>query len=244
MINNFTEIIEDGKTNSFTKELKITTSCFEETQDIFQGDTLGEAIAFASHPKYFNKTKCERIKLAILETIEILQKILTQTFEKEEVNDVNSRIRILNIMKDGIFENPRIIEEYLNTDFTKEWRKALANIANKKRRPILIFKSNTVELVPPKQKPETWIKNKKQNEPICLYHEDDFLTKSVISPMRNKVQFMNLNKKIAEKMISGETNLLDEDNFRLMINKMGEERKLWTHRTEWENIQKDNQHDR
>ena len=132
-INNFTEIIEDGKTNSFTKELKITTSCFEETQDIFQGDTLGEAIAFASHPKYFNKTKCERIKLAILETIEILQKILTQTFEKEEVNDVNSRIRILNIMKDGIFENPRIIEEYLNADFTKEWRKALANIANKKK---------------------------------------------------------------------------------------------------------------
>ena len=107
-----------------------------------------------------------------------------------------------------------------------------------KRRPILIFKSNTVELVSPKVKPEKWIKTNKQIEPMCLYVEDNFLTKSVISPMRNKVQFMNLNKKIAEKMVSEEINLLDEDNLRLMINKMGEDRKLWTHRTEWESTKK------
>ena len=103
-------------------------------------------------------------------------------------------------MKEEIFENPRIIKEYSDSDFVKEWKKALINIANKKNCPILIFRNNTVELVPPKQKPEEWIKTLDHNEPICLYHDDGFMAKLVISPMRNKIQFMKLNRKIAEKM--------------------------------------------
>ena len=83
-------------------------------------------------------------------------------------------------------------------------------LQTKKRCPLLIFRSNTVELVPPKRKPEKWIKNMNQNEPICLYHENEFMARSVISPMRNKVQFMNLKRKIAEKMISEKINLLEE----------------------------------
>ena len=116
IINIFNEIIEDEKTISFTKKFRNTTSCFEESQDKFQGDTLAEAVAFATHPKYFKKTKGERIKLAIEITIEILQIILSQTIEKEKTIDINNRIKTLNVMKDGIFGNPKIIEEYLDAD--------------------------------------------------------------------------------------------------------------------------------
>ena len=50
--------------------------------------------------------------MAIEITIEILKMILPQILEKETTIDINNRIETLNAMRNGIFEKPKIIEEY------------------------------------------------------------------------------------------------------------------------------------